>query len=131
MELTIILSVWVLLAWGVGMWADARGRSGVSFGALSFFFSPILAGIILLIMSDKKAESVAENRRKMETHEEHQRRLEEIRALQKPTEAPAAPVPTAPPASLADELERIAKLRQEGSVTEEEFAALKRKLLGV
>lgn len=129
MELVVFLVIWVLLAFGIGVWAESRGRSGFGFGALSFIFSPILAGVILLIMSDKKAALAAEARRQMERKEEHERQLEEIRAIR---EAPAVSVqPAAGASSIADEFERIAKLRENGLVTEEEFAALKKKLLGI
>ena len=53
-------------------------------------------------------------------------------AYQQPQPAYAAPAPApAPEASaLADELERLAALRGQGALTEEEFATAKAKLLG-
>jgi hypothetical protein len=43
---------------------------------------------------------------------------------------PAAPAPTAPPTDLADQLRKLAALRDEGILTDEEFAAQKARLLG-
>ena len=48
-----------------------------------------------------------------------------------PAPAPAAPAaPAAPPVDLADQLRKLATLRDEGILSEEEFAAQKAKLLG-
>jgi hypothetical protein len=45
--------------------------------------------------------------------------------------APQAPAPApAPPVDLADQLRKLATLRDEGILSEEEFAAQKAKLLG-
>jgi hypothetical protein len=43
---------------------------------------------------------------------------------------PPAPAPAAPPADPVQELRELAKLRDDGILTEEEFAAEKRKILG-
>ena len=43
---------------------------------------------------------------------------------------PPAPAPAAPPADPVHELRELAKLRDDGILTEEEFAAEKRKILG-
>ena len=48
-------------------------------------------------------------------------------------EQPQAPPPQAPPAagpSVADQLQQIAALHQQGALTDDEFAAAKAKLLG-
>lgn len=126
MELIVFLIFWGLLAWGIGAWASSRGRSATVFGLLSFFFSPVLAGLVLLLMSDQKKAEDIEAKRRQERREEHERQLEEIRALR---ESPIAK-PAANSVSIAEELERIAKLRQDGLITEEEFAELKKKLMG-
>lgn len=44
--------------------------------------------------------------------------------------APAAPAPAGPPVDVADQLRKLAELRDAGILTEEEFAAQKAKLLG-
>ena len=43
--------------------------------------------------------------------------------------APATPSPAAPPLSVADELAKLARLKADGVLTEEEFAAQKARLL--
>jgi hypothetical protein len=43
----------------------------------------------------------------------------------------SAPVVATPSASVADEIAKFAKLRADGVITEEEFQAQKRKLLGL
>ena len=50
-----------------------------------------------------------------------------------PAAAPSAPIPAAPaPApTLAEQLEGYARLHADGVLTDEEFAALKRKILGI
>jgi hypothetical protein len=58
------------------------------------------------------------------------------RAQQSQPQAPAAPAPAAPAAppaaqvDVVDQLKRFAELRDQGILTEEEFAAQKAKLLG-
>jgi hypothetical protein len=50
-----------------------------------------------------------------------------------PADPPYAPPPPSPPvadSSPADELERLAKLHEEGVLTDEEFAQFKAKVLG-
>ena len=44
-------------------------------------------------------------------------------------EPPAAPAPSAPPVDPVEQLRELAKLRDEGILTDEEFAAEKRKVL--
>jgi hypothetical protein len=50
-----------------------------------------------------------------------------------PAPAPVAPAPAAPPAaeeSMIDQLKQLGELKEQGILTEEEFAAQKAKLLG-
>jgi hypothetical protein len=64
------------------------------------------------------------------------RRQGERWAAQEAAEQPAAPPPAAPPAAEAggastiDQLKELGELKQQGILTEEEFAAQKAKLLG-
>ena len=44
--------------------------------------------------------------------------------------APAAPTPAGPPVDLADQLRKLAELRDQGILTDEEFALQKQRLLG-
>lgn len=120
------LFFWVIFAVLMGAWAVGRGRSGWGFGLLSFFFSPILAAIVLLVMKDlKKAEAedaqrrMDEAKRDQERRDAHERELESIKVLAQPRA----------PGSVADELVKLAGLRDAGVLTDDEFAAQKAALL--
>jgi hypothetical protein len=53
---------WLGLCIAVGYFADKKGRSALGWGAGAFFFSPIIAGIILAISKDLRQESdIAQN----------------------------------------------------------------------
>jgi hypothetical protein len=54
----------------------------------------------------------------------------ELPSQQEYAQPQAAPAPAAPPADPVSELRELAKLRDDGILTEEEFAAEKRKILG-
>ncbi len=122
------LVVWLLFAALIGWWADARGRSWIGFALISFVGSPILAGIILLVTKDlKKAEAeeaekrATEAQREQERREEHERQLASIKVLAK--------APGSGSVSVADELVKLAGLRDAGVLTADEFAAQKAALL--
>lgn len=117
---------WVIVAVLVGAWAVGRGRSGWGFGLLSFFLSPILAVIVLLVMKDLKQAAADEERRRaedlkrdQERRDAHERELESIKVLAQPRA----------PGSVADELVKLAGLRDAGVLTDDEFAAQKAALL--
>jgi len=48
--------VWLLFCGLVGYWANQRGRSPVLWGVLALIISPLLAGVALAMMQDKKQE---------------------------------------------------------------------------
>lgn len=51
---------WIALCFGVGYFAKSKGRSALGWGIASVFFSPLLCGIIVALLKDKKQiESVA------------------------------------------------------------------------
>lgn len=118
MELII---VWVGFAAVIAFWATSRGRSGLLFFLLSVFFSPILAAIVLLLSADLQKEKD----RKDGENREHEKRMEELRALTASTRGDGA-VST----SLADELQKLSELKVSGVLTEDEFQKQKEKLLG-
>lgn len=60
------LVVWVLMGFGVATLADSRGRSGIGFFLLSFFFSPLLGLIVVLIMKNLTEEAAKESKRQSE-----------------------------------------------------------------
>lgn len=132
-----VLLVWVIFAAGIAALADMRGRSAIGYAALSFFLSPVVALIALLVTPNLVAEAAKERarkeeeeRREEERRRRHERELESIKAIAttaathgdaKPAEAPAG--------SVADELEKLAALRDKGVLTEAEFSQLKMDLL--
>ncbi len=48
--------IWLIFCIVVGVFANARGRSGIGWGLLAAIISPLLAGIILAIMRDLSLE---------------------------------------------------------------------------
>ncbi|MDO4921519.1 MAG: zinc ribbon domain-containing protein [Phascolarctobacterium sp.] len=48
--------IWLMFCGAVGYWAEQRGRSPLLWGLLSFVISPLLAGLALAMMKDKKQE---------------------------------------------------------------------------
>ena len=137
MELFIFFVFWALLAWAVSGLAQSRGRSGIGFFLVSFFFSPVLGLIIVLVMSNLIEEEAkhASRRREDETKEErrkndHERQLESIK------EIAATPIKSAvksrdhEPISIADEIRKLGALRAEGLLTDAEFQNQKSMLLG-
>lgn len=135
MELFAVLVVWGLLSWGVAALATSRGRSGFGYFLLSFFLSPLLGLIVVLVTKDLALEAVRETdrrreeeRRELDRKREHEKQLESLRALAvKPS--PNVDVGRASAGSIADELQKLAALRDSGVLTSEEFDQQKRALL--
>lgn len=90
------LFLWLILAGGVAIIADSRGRSAFGFFVLSFLLSPLVGLIAVFVVKDLKA----------------------------------APQVESPAGSVADELEKLAKLRTDGVLSDEEFDAQKAAVLG-
>ena len=139
MELVTGLIIWGLMCWGVGALASSRGRSGFGFFLLSFFFSPLLGLIVVLVMTNLTKEATKESAQRREDEQrdeerkrEHEKQLESLRALtaaQSSGSAHQAPSSTSPP-SLAEELTKLAALRDKGVLTADEFESQKKQLLG-
>lgn len=128
----MFLVLWTFLAAIMAAWANSRGRNGAGFFLISFFGSPLLALIILLVTKDLAAESEKEKQRLLdeakaneERAREHEKQLESIRALRS---EPAASAHAGRP-SAVDELERLAALLEKGLLTEQEFQAQKAAVL--
>lgn len=132
----MFLISWLLFAGLIAMWADTRGRSWAGFFLVSFFGSPLLAGLILLVTKDLKEEAAQEAAKKLaqkkademareERAREHERQIEALQAIR----APAAPAPLPAAASVIGELERLGSLLERGLLTEDEFKAQKAQLL--
>ena len=131
-----IVFAWFAMCLGVAMLAESRGRSAIGYFALSFFFSPILALIIVLLKTNLNEEAAAqaerireEERRESDLRREHERQLESLRTL---VRAPFAQNNTSnklQPTSLVDDLTKLAQLRDQGILTPEEFAQQKQIIL--
>lgn len=126
------LAVWLALGALVGAWAQNRGHSFFGFMALSVLLSPLVGCIAVLVLPDKareerdRAEMLAQQiERDNERRLDHERQLEQLRAM-----TAAAQYGGPAPASVADELAKLATLKDGGVITQEEFDAQKRKVLG-
>ncbi|WP_293729515.1 zinc ribbon domain-containing protein [uncultured Phascolarctobacterium sp.] len=64
--------IWLMFCGAVGYWADQRGRSPVLWGLLSLVISPLLTGIALAMMKDKKQDD-AVVKTQMETQQVKER----------------------------------------------------------
>lgn len=51
---------WLAMCFAVGYFAKGKGRNGIAWGIGAFFFSPILAGIILAMLKDEKLKEQVE-----------------------------------------------------------------------
>jgi hypothetical protein len=126
--MAVFIFSWLLFAVGVGVLADSRGRSGVGHFFLSVLLSPLIGLIIVLVAEDLvKAKQAEEDRRY-----QHQRELESIKTIVRATETPPKAAPAAPQpvsVSVADELNKLLALKDRGALTDDEFAAQKRRLL--
>lgn len=134
MDFGLGLFIWVLLAAGVGFIAESRGRSGPGFFLLAVVTSPLIGLIVVLVIKDLKLERSEEQRRKLD----HERELESIRAIAAAAAGPAASMApdrqdVPPPAAMrvADELIKLAALRDSGVLTQDEFDVQKRRLLSM
>ena len=122
-----VILLWLLCAAGVAAIANSRGRSGFGYFLLSFFLTPVIGLILVLVTNNLTEEAKKEQLRR----EEHERQLESIKAIA------ARPVDTAhlpdeaplPSKSVAEELTQLAALRDKGILTEAEFQSQKASLL--
>lgn len=111
-----IILAWILFSVVVSVIAATRNRSAIGFFVLSIITSPVLAIIILLIIPNKYKEKIeAEN-----TKREHELQLEQIKAIA---------ARNGEPSGIANELEKLADLRDRGVLSDEEFQRQKSILL--
>ena len=111
--------MWVVFAVLVGFLADSRGRSGIGFFFVAMLLSPLLALAILLVTKNLKIEQEAVAQRT----QEHERQLEALRAITAGQGQRAAPL------SVAEELGKLAALRERGVITADEYERQKARLL--
>jgi hypothetical protein len=102
-----IFFFWLILAILVGVFASKRGRSGFGWFLLSVLLSPLICFLIVLCLADLK---------------------------------PVAPMPvvvhapnesTQKNSGVADELQRLLALHQQGHLSEDEYRGAKNKVLGI
>jgi hypothetical protein len=114
-----LIFIWLILAVVLAIVADSRGRSALGFFLLSVLLSPVIALIVLLVGPNKKTEAAEEQRRR----EDHERQLESIKALHRGGSGIGSTT------SVADELTKLAALREKGLLTDSEFNTQKAALL--
>lgn len=124
MEFSLLVS-WLLLSWGVGALASSRGRSGGGYFLLSFFASPIVALIVVLVIKNINEE----NKKYFRAAHEHEMHLESIKAIARSNSSNNPSNDAVKSLSVADELSKLAALKEKGLLTEEEFFAQKQRLL--
>ena len=138
-ELFGVFVFWGLMCFGVAALAGARGRTSFGFFLLSFVFSPLLGLIVVLVMKNFTEEAVKETekrkedeRREFDRRREHEMQLESLRAVtaSQSTRTPALQLEGAVTGSIADELTKLAALKDKGILSQSEFDTQKRRLLG-
>ena len=111
---------WIIFSLVAG--AIGSGRNIGFWGAflLSLVLSPIIGLIIALVSKDKAQESY--KKEMLETQKQQNAVLEQLQ--QQPTANQTTNL------SIADELEKIKKLKEDNHISEEEFQKLKDKIIG-
>jgi predicted component of type VI protein secretion system len=130
-----LIIVWIGFSFLVGFLANERGRSWVGWTLLSIVTSPLFGAICVLIAADLKAQ--AETREREERR--HREQLAALagtkaagvseRASDDPQWLRSSPAVETSQRSVADEIEKLASLRNRGLLTAEEFAEQRARLL--
>ena len=127
MEFVIL---WLILGGIVGAIADSRGRNPIAYFFLSLVLSPVLGLILVLVASNKKEEA----RQAEERRHDHERQVASLQALGAGRSGPdghASPGSQPPTISIADELTKLALLKEKGILNDEEFQRQKATLLAM
>ncbi len=109
----MIYLMWFILSIAIGFAGDQRKIGGVSAFFLSLFLSP-LVGAIFTFTSKTKA-TMAYEAKVLEEQQKQTKAIQEAHTGQ----------------SLAGELDRLTAMRDAGAITEEEYTAARKKVLGV
>ena len=112
---------WIIFSIIVGAIGSNRkiGFAGAFF--LSFFLSP-LVGLIITVLS-KSLEDEKRSQEMLETQKKQQKTLEEIKNNEVEFRTNTSPI------SIADEIEKLKKLKEEGTISQEEFESLRAKVI--
>ena len=110
---------WLVLSFIVGLFGNNR-RIGFGWSfIISIFLSPIIG--FIAVFSSESNESFFAKQKAIKIQQEQQKQNQEIM-----TKIQAAPVSQN---SLADELEKLSKLKEQSLISEEDFNRAKAKLL--
>ena len=102
---------WVLFSIFIGFFADSRGRIGPAWFLISLFTSPLFSFALLLVIKNL----VEENKKEQERKEDKEMQMKQLDALVKK--------------SLADELLKLAELKEKGIISDQEFNKFKTSIL--
>ena len=91
----------------IGIWANKRGRTGFGWGVLALLISPLIAGIILVILTNLKEEQDLEDAIKAEQNK--QDNIAEQEAMKISSH------------SFAESINSLKELHKNGIVTDAEF----------
>lgn len=115
MEL-VILILWLGLAVGVGMLSQTKTLGFAGGFLISILLSPLIGFVVYAVSMDK-----ADKIRQIEMQQQQYMMQRQMQAQQQAT----------PKVSTADELSKLAKLKEDGMITEEEYQSGKKKVLGI
>lgn len=118
-----LLLLWIVLSVAVAAFASSRGRTGIAFFFFSLVFSPLVGFVVALAVKNKAME-----RREQEERGRHAQLVNAVLQHQA-TGGEAATSEARVAVSVADELAKLAQLRSQGVLTNEEFETQKRRLL--
>ena len=118
---------WLILSSVVAYIASSRGRLALDYFLLSVLLSPLVGLIVLLTKSNLTEEAKKARIRR----EDQDRQIEAFKSAQNIGPSGHAPGEgTSSSKLVADELEKLANLRDRGVLTEDEFQTRKSLLLG-
>ncbi len=117
---------WLIFSGVVAYIASSRGRLALDYFLLSALLSP-LVGLIVLITKSNLVEEARKTRIRREDQDQHIEALKSAQTLGASVEASGQR--TGSSQLVADELEKLANLRDKGVLSEEEFQARKSLLL--
>lgn len=126
MEIGLILS-WLTFSGGVGYLAWERGYSAFGWTALSLVVSPLVAVVILLSKPNLVREAIYEQREKWK----HQDKLAALKAIKDRPKEDQQGSKEKTSLLIADELQKLAGLRENGILSELEFLEQKARLLKI